>query len=37
MFQDNCKRDCNRDYFQCIVIDYIVILFICNRNRTGGK
>jgi len=41
MFQDNC----NRDYFQCnrnrlhrlIVIDYIIILFIRNRNRAGGK
>jgi len=37
MFQDKCNRDCNREYLQCIVMDYIVILFIRNRNRAGGK
>jgi len=25
VFQDKCKHDCNRDYFQC------------NRSRAGGK
>jgi len=29
MFQDKCNRDCNCDYV--IIIDYIGILFNCNR------
>jgi len=41
MFQDKCNRDCNRDYRTynviVIVVDYIVILFVRNRNRAGGK
>jgi len=38
MFQDKCNRDCNRYCtFNVIVIEYIVILFIRNRNRAGGK
>jgi len=42
-FQDKCNRDCNRDRFVItfnaivLIIDYIVILFIRNRNRAGGK
>jgi len=37
MFQDKCNGNCNRDHFHVIVIDYIVILFIHNRNRASAK
>jgi len=39
MFQDKCNHDCNHEYytFNVIVIDYNLILFICNCNRSDGN